>query len=140
MGHRKGGLSTKIQASVAALGNPTGFRLRPGQACDREGAEALRPALEAPIVLADKGYHADERVLQRLAPAGKRAVIPPQRSAKGSPTMIRTCIKPVTGSRISSAGSNRSAPLPPATTRRHETSSPPSISLLPRLGLMEDTP
>jgi len=71
-------LSTKIHATVDALGNPTGFLLTPGQACDLEGADALLPALEAPILIADKGYHADQRVLQPLAQAGKTAVIPPK--------------------------------------------------------------
>ena len=60
------------------MGNPTGFLLTPGQACDLEGADALLPTLEAPIVIADKGYDADRRVLQPLAQAGKTAVIPPK--------------------------------------------------------------
>jgi transposase len=71
-------LSPKIHATVDALGNPTGFLLTPGQACDLEGADALLPGLEAPILIADKGYDADERVLSRLEQAGKTAVIPPQ--------------------------------------------------------------
>jgi transposase len=82
MGRSKGGLSTKIHATVDALGRPTGFLLTPGQACDLEGADALLPLLEAPIVLADKGYDADERVLQPLAQAGKTAVIPPKANRK----------------------------------------------------------
>jgi transposase len=75
-------LSTKIHATVDALGNPTGFLLTPGQACDLEGADALLPALDASIVIADKGYDADERVLQPLAQAGKTAVIPPRANRK----------------------------------------------------------
>ena len=71
-------MSTKIHATVDALGNPTGFLLTPGQACDLEGADALLPTLEAPVVIADKGYDADQRVLQPLAQAGKTAVIPPK--------------------------------------------------------------
>jgi transposase len=82
MGHSQGGLSTKIHATIDALGHPTGFLLTPGQACDREGADVLLPALEAPIVIADKGYDADERVLCRLEQAGKTAVIPPQANRK----------------------------------------------------------
>ena len=82
IGRSKGGLSTKIHATVDALGNPTGFLLTPGQACDLEGADALLPALEAPVVLADKGYDADQRVLQPLAQAGKTAVIPPRANRK----------------------------------------------------------
>jgi transposase len=93
MGRSKGGLSTKIHATVDALGKPTGFLLTPGQACDLEGADALLPGLEAPIVIADKGYDADERVLQPLAQAGKTAVIPPRRIAKSSATMIKPSTK-----------------------------------------------
>ena len=47
-------MSTKIHATVDALGNPTGFHLTPGQAHDLEGAEALVPALEADMLIADK--------------------------------------------------------------------------------------
>jgi len=78
----RGGLSTKIHATVDALGNPTGFLLTPGQACGLEGADALWPALEAPVVIADKGYDADQRLLQPLAQAGKAAVIPPKANRK----------------------------------------------------------
>ena len=78
----KGGLSTKIHATVDALGHPTGFLLTPGQVCDLAGADALLPVLEAPIVLADKGSDADERVLQPWAQAGKTAVIPPKAHRK----------------------------------------------------------
>lgn len=44
IGRSRGGLSTKIHATVDALGNPTGFHLAPGQAHDLEGADALLPA------------------------------------------------------------------------------------------------
>jgi transposase len=82
MGRSKGGLSTKIHATVDALGYPTSFLLTPGQACDLDGADALLPALVAPVVIADKSYDADERVLQPLAQAGKTAVIPPKANRK----------------------------------------------------------
>ena len=75
-------MSTKIHATVDALGNPTGFHLSPGQACDLEGADVLLPLLEADVVLADKGFDADERVLLPLAQAGKTAVIPPRANRK----------------------------------------------------------
>jgi transposase len=75
-------LSTKIHATVDVLGHPTGFLLTPGPACDWEGADALRPILAAPIVIADKGYDADQRVLQPLAQVGKTAVIPPKANRK----------------------------------------------------------
>jgi transposase len=47
-----------------------------------DGADELLPAIAAPIVIADKGYDADERVLDRLAQIGKTAVIPPQANRK----------------------------------------------------------
>jgi transposase len=69
-------LSTKIHAVVDALGNPLSFHLTPGQACDLEGADKLLPTVVADTVLADKGYDADERVIELLQAQGKLAVIP----------------------------------------------------------------
>ncbi len=54
--------------------------LTPGQACDLDGADVLLPALEANIVLADKAYDADERVIDLLRAAGKEAVIPSKKN------------------------------------------------------------
>ena len=65
-----------------ALGNPTGFHLTGGQACDLEGADVLLPQLEADTVIADKGFDADQRVLLPLERSGKTAVIPPQSQPK----------------------------------------------------------
>jgi transposase len=75
-------LSTKINATVDALGNPTSFCLTPGQACDLDGSDELLPGLEAGTILADKGYDADERVIDPLRAAGKEVVIPPKRNRK----------------------------------------------------------
>ena len=47
-----------------ALGNPLGFHLTPGQACDLDGADVLLNQLAADTLLADKGYDADERVIE----------------------------------------------------------------------------
>ena len=58
IGRSRGGLSTKIHATVDALGNPTGFHLTPGQAHDLEGADVLLKDTEAAAVLADKAYDA----------------------------------------------------------------------------------
>src|SRR3954470_8229952 len=78
IGRSRGGLSTKIHATVDALGNPAGFALSPGQAHDLEGADALLPDLAADALIADKAFDAEERVLRPLARAGKAAVIPPK--------------------------------------------------------------
>ena len=78
IGRSKGGLSTKIHTTVDALGNPIGFHLTGGQACDLDGADVLLPQLEADILLADRGFDADQRVLIPWQEAGKVAVIPPK--------------------------------------------------------------
>ena len=65
---------------VDALGNPLSFHLTPGQACDLDGADQLLPNIMADTVLADKGYDADKRVIERLQAQGKTAVIPPKRN------------------------------------------------------------
>ena len=75
-------MSTKINATVDALGNPIGFALTPGQACDLDGADILLPHIEADIVIADKGFDADERVIDPLEKAGKSTVIPPKANRK----------------------------------------------------------
>ncbi|WP_438941511.1 IS5 family transposase [Moorena bouillonii] len=80
IGRSKGGLSTKIHALVDALGNPLSFHLTPGQACDLDGADVLLKDLAADTLLADKGYDADQRVIERLQQQGKTAVIPPKRN------------------------------------------------------------
>ena len=65
-----------------ALGNPTRFYLTPGQNCDLDGADLLLEGLEADTILADKGYDADERVIDKLEKEGKNAVIPPKKNRK----------------------------------------------------------
>jgi transposase len=71
-------LSTKIHTLVDALGNPLGFFLTGGQAHDLDGADHLLPTMEAGLLIADKAFDADNRVLVPLAAAGKSAVIPPK--------------------------------------------------------------
>ena len=67
---------------VDAPGSPTGFALSPGQAHDLGGADALLPGVEAGILIADKAFDAEARVLAPLKQAGKEAVIPPKASRK----------------------------------------------------------
>ena len=73
-------MSTKIHATVDAGGKPTGFHLTPGQAHDLAGADALLPAIESDILIADKSFDVDVRVRQPLERARKTAVIPPRQS------------------------------------------------------------
>ena len=75
-------MSTKIHALVDALGNPLAFLLTPGQAHDLEGADALLPQMQADILLADKAFDADERVIEPLLAAGKFPVIPSKSNRK----------------------------------------------------------
>jgi transposase len=75
-------LSTKINATVDALGNPTGFVLTPGQAHDLVGADHLLPQIKADVLIADKAFDADDRVIKPLTDAGKLAVIPSKANRK----------------------------------------------------------
>jgi transposase len=58
IGRSRGGLSTKIHATVDALGNPTQFHLTGGQVSDLAGADVLLASTPAAVVIADKGYDA----------------------------------------------------------------------------------
>ncbi|MCW5291203.1 IS5 family transposase [Verminephrobacter aporrectodeae subsp. tuberculatae] len=78
IGRSRGGASTKIHATVDALGNPTGFLLTPGQAHDLQGADVLLKDIQADAILADKAYDAQDRVIEPLLKAGKTVVIPPR--------------------------------------------------------------
>ena len=69
-------MSTKIQATTDALGNPLSFHLTPGQAGDLDGSDLLLPKLTAQTILADKGYDADKRVVEPLIAQAKTVVIP----------------------------------------------------------------
>ncbi len=75
-------MSTKIHALVDALGNPLALVLTAGQAHDLEGADALLPRMTADMLLADKAFDADQRVIEPLRRAGKIAVIPPKSNRK----------------------------------------------------------
>ncbi|KFB66734.1 IS5 family transposase [Candidatus Accumulibacter vicinus] len=76
IGRSRGGLSTKIHATVDALGNPTGFHLTPGQTHDLVGADVLLADSSADAVLADKADDAQKRLVEPLEKAGKQIVIP----------------------------------------------------------------
>lgn len=68
-----------------ALGNPLAFHLTPGEAHDLAGADALLPAVlarGAKMLIADKAYDAEERILSRLRGAGAAAVIPQRSSSR----------------------------------------------------------
>jgi transposase len=75
-------LSTKIYTLVDALGNPIGFHLTGGEAHDLVGADELLPDMEANLLIADKAFDADERVIKPLAAAGKTAAISPKANLK----------------------------------------------------------
>jgi transposase len=75
---QQGRIEHKIHTTVDALGNPTGFHLSEGQACELDGADALPPQVKAKTVIADKGFDADKLMLEPLKLAGKQTVIPPK--------------------------------------------------------------
>jgi transposase len=76
IGRSRGGLSSKIHALVDALGRPLALLLTAGQAHDLVAADAFLPRMAANLLIADRAFDADKRVLKPLAAAGKSAVIP----------------------------------------------------------------
>ena len=84
IGQSRGGPSTKIHTLADALGNPVGFHLTGGEAHDLVGADHLLPDMQANVLIADKAFDAEQRVLEPLAAAGKTAVIP-SKSNRTSP-------------------------------------------------------
>ena len=82
IGRSRGGLGGKLHAMVDVLGNPTGFHLTPGQAHDLEGADALLPQMQVEVLIANKAYDAQERVIELLSRAGKGVVIPSRSTNK----------------------------------------------------------
>jgi len=86
-------LSTKIHTLVDALGNPIGFYLTGGQAHDLVGADHLLPGMQADVLIGDKAFDADERVIEPLAAAGKTVVIPPKTNRKVPRTYDRHLYK-----------------------------------------------
>ena len=72
-------MSTKIHATVDALGNPIRCVLSGGQMADITQAEGLIVGFQGvQALLADKGYDANA-LLEYLAAAGIEAVIPPKK-------------------------------------------------------------
>lgn len=70
-------MSTKIHATVDALGNPLRLLLSGGQVADITRAQDLIADLSTQAVVGDKGYDADALV-QRIEHSGAQAVIPPK--------------------------------------------------------------
>ena len=86
-------MSAKIHALVDALGHPTAFTLSGGQAHDLIGADQLWPGREADLLIADKAFDADERVITMLAGKNKAVVIPPKANRKIARTYDRHLYK-----------------------------------------------
>ena len=69
-------MSTKIHATVDALGNPRRFHLTPGQSHDLQGADVLLKDTPGQTVIADRAYDAQARLVKPLLDIGKEVVIP----------------------------------------------------------------
>ena len=131
-------MSTKIHTLVDALGNPIGFHLTGGEAHDLVGADELLPEMEADMLLADKAFDADERVIKPLAAAGKTAVIPSKANRKQPRNFDRHMY--AARPRTSSPNSSNIARSLHVMIRPHANSSPPSILLPASSGSIDDTP
>ena len=76
IGCSRAGLSTKIHVLCDGKGRPIAFYLTGGEAHDLQAADTLLGKVNAPALLADKAYYAQERVLYILEKDNCLAVIP----------------------------------------------------------------
>jgi len=79
LGKSVGGFSTKIHATVDALGNPLRLLLTGGQRGDAPQAIALLEGFDFTAVMADRGYDADH-ILDFIAQNEAEAVIPAKKN------------------------------------------------------------
>ncbi len=59
-----------------------GFFLTGGQAHDLAGADVLLADMQGEMLIADKAFDADKRVIEPMTAAGKAVVIPPKANRK----------------------------------------------------------
>ena len=128
IGRSRGGLSTKIHTLVDALGNPIGFHLTGGEVHDLVGADELLPDMEADMLLADKAFDADKRVIEPLAAAGKTTVIPSKANRKQPRKFDRDLYAARHLIENFSPNSSNFERSPHVMIRPRATFSPPSIS------------
>jgi len=81
LGRSKGGFSTKIHAITDALGLPLKFILTPGQRNDITQAKLLSENISETIVVADKGYDAND-FIESIIAKQCGVVIPPRKNRK----------------------------------------------------------
>jgi transposase len=77
MGRTKGGLNTKVVATVDALGRPVQLAVAPGPQHDLLACAPFLPSLRDCWLLADRGFDADD-FRQTLDDQGVWACIPPR--------------------------------------------------------------
>src|SRR5215211_7504763 len=140
IGRSRGGLTTKIDAIVDALGNPLAVSLTGGHVHDVTQAQVLTQEIEPAALLADKGYDSDgfiEHLFKSAAssPSFRRGQIARRRASATSRS-----IASATSWNVSSTTSSTFAPSQPATKRLPETSSQASTSSAPWLGSNDDRP
>ena len=79
LGRGCGGFSTKIHATVDALGNPLNIAITGGNASDMSKAQELIENATDTRIIADKGYDANDLILQGLM-QDCEVVIPPKKN------------------------------------------------------------
>jgi transposase len=82
IGRSTGRSSTKIHATIDALGNPTGFTLSLGSTHDLQGAEVPLVQIAVDTLIADRAFDVHEQVIDWLQRNGKSAVIPSKSNRK----------------------------------------------------------
>ena len=116
IGRSRGGLSTKINVAVDALGNPLRLILTEGQVHDIRQAEALIEGFACEKVLADKGYDSD-KFREVIASKAPRPLSRPNVQERNSSRTIKMSIKTGTLSSVSSTRLKTSGASPRDTTK-----------------------
>jgi len=137
IGRSRGGLGTKTNAAVDALGNPAGFCLTPGCASGLDGTDVLPAVTKACAVIAGKAFDADERVIAPLR--ADRPSLLQKSTARCSAPVTVTCTRPDTSWKTSSHASSNTVPSLRAATKLPATSLLPFTWQLPLSGLIDDT-
>src|SRR5215212_6020638 len=140
IGRSRGGLTTKIDAIVDALGNPPAASLTGGHVHDVKQAQLLtqkksnpQPSSPTKAMIATASSSISKSAAS--SPSFRRGQIARRRASATS----RSCAS-ATSWNVSSTSSSTFAPSQPATKRLPETSSQASTSSAPWLGSNDDRP
>jgi transposase len=140
IGRSKGGLITKVHATVNALSNSIRLYLTSGQGHNPGGADKLFGKVHAQAVIAGKAYDVDEQAIGKLGKRGFRAIIPSECCVKQRRALDRHMYKARHVIENFFAGLNNFEVSSPGMIKLPENSWPVSTLPIPISGRFDDTP